>query len=172
MSKKSFLKKFYPDEYYESIFNIDFKWLQKRNIKGLLIDLDNTIVPRKEREVSKNLIEWFSELSKKGFKVCIISNNWKARTGKIGKSLGVPVVARAVKPRRKAFERGMKILKTNREQTAVIGDQIFTDVFGGNRMNLLTILVVPLSKSDLFYTKILRKLERLILKGYKGSREC
>ena len=167
MSKDRFMKRFYPNKYYDSIFDIDLNSLKEKGIKSLLIDLDNTIIPRKEREVSEDLKEWFAKLFNEGFKVCIISNNWKARVDKAVKNLDLPLVARAAKPRKKAFEQGMKILGANRDQTAVIGDQIFTDVLGGNRIGLFTILVVPLSKNDLFYTKILRKLERLILKRDK-----
>jgi len=159
-----FMKNFYPDKYYDSIYDIDFDYLQKKGIKGLLIDLDNTIIPRGKKETPDGLEKWFLGLSEKGFKICIVSNNWKTRAREVAESLGVPFVARAIKPRRKAFEQAMKIINTSGHQTAFIGDQVFTDVFGGNRVNLFTILVVPLSESDLFYTKILRKLERLVLK--------
>jgi len=165
-----FIEKFYPDRYYDSIFDIDFDLLKGNGIRGLLIDLDNTIIPRDEDEVSEDLRYWFLNLSKKGFKVCIVSNNWKSRVSEIAEELGLPLIARAVKPKKRAFEQGMKLLKTNKNQTAVIGDQVFTDVFGGNRTGLFTILVVPLSDCDLFYTKFLRKLERIILKRIRKEK--
>ncbi len=108
--------------------------------------------------------EWLRELERAGFEICIVSNNWKSQVGAVAKKLNMPLVARAGKPRGKAFREGMKVLETNQSQTAVVGDQLFTDVLGGNRLGLITILVVPVGTKEMLHTRFLRYLERLIIK--------
>ncbi|MDI6799499.1 MAG: YqeG family HAD IIIA-type phosphatase [Actinomycetota bacterium] len=162
-----FIRRFFPDEYHNSIFEIDTLRLKEAGKKGLLIDLDNTMVARNENGTSKELKDWLIGLKERGFLVCIVSNNWKLRVSRIADELSLPLVARATKPSKAAFLRGMKALGTVPCQTAVIGDQIFTDIYGGNRLGLYTILVVPLSGHELFHTKILRRIEGFILQRFQ-----
>jgi HAD superfamily phosphatase (TIGR01668 family) len=164
------LEPFCPTAYYDSIYDIDFAELKKEGIVGLIIDLDNTLVARGSKETPNRLHEWLKKLEVEEFRVCIVSNNWASKVGVIAKKLNIPLVAQAGKPRRKAFKQGMRILGTNDTQTAVIGDQLFTDVLGGNRLGLVTILVVPIGTKELFYTKLLRHLERIILKKLQQKR--
>ena len=96
--------------------------------------------------------------------MCLVSNNKKDRVSNFGRILGVPALSKARKPRRRAFREAMRIMNTRPETTAVIGDQIFTDVLGGNRLGLYTILVVPLSKQEFIGTRCMRHLERVVLK--------
>lgn len=161
-------KIFSPSSFAESIFDIDFVGLKARGIKGVLFDLDNTLVPRGERVASEELKIWIKTVLALGIKICIISNNWTARGKAIADALGVPLVAKALKPRRRAFYQALHILGTKPSETAVVGDQLFTDILGGNRLNLYTILVPPTSSSDMVHTKVLRVLERLILKRIKA----
>lgn len=157
----------YPKKYYNSIFEIDLGELKQKGITGIIVDLDNTLIAWNENEAPEKLRQWLKKVAEMGFRVCIASNNRFARATAIAVELQLPLIARAWKPRRKAFKRGMAILKTQRAETAVIGDQIFTDVLGGNRMGLYTILVVPISQKELPTTKLLRRVERLILRRVK-----
>lgn len=154
---------FRPTWYYHSIYDIDLGELKKEGIIGLIVDLDNTIIERNNRKASENLRRWLLKLKKEGFRCCIVSNNWSFRVGQIADQLKLPMVAPAGKPRRRAFKLGLVTLGTSVGQTAVIGDQLFTDILGGNLVKLRTILVVPLSSRDLPHTKMLRVLEKIIL---------
>jgi hypothetical protein len=164
------LTNLYPNRYCESIFDINLNELKKMGINSLIIDLDNTILARDTREAPEELREWLKKITAEGFKACILSNNWRARVSSVASQLNLPLVARAGKPRRKAFRQALEILKATPAETAVIGDQIFTDVFGGNRNGLYTILVVPLSEKEALHTKLLRRVERRILNRFKQTK--
>ncbi len=159
------LQNIYPDKYYNSIFNINLDKLKKENIKGIICDIDNTIVPYDEKIVKKDVKNWLEKVQKKGFKVCLISNGFKKRVKNFEKQLNIPAIGRAIKPRQKAFIKALDILKLKKEEIVVIGDQIFTDVWGGNRMGLKTILVDPLVKKDFIFTKFLRAAEKIFVKN-------
>lgn len=158
------LSKFKPDKHFQDIFAIDFDKLRKEGIRGLICDIDNTIVPWSEEKVLAEVTDWFAEIKKKGFKVCLVSNGTDRRVSFFSNQLGLPAVGQAVKPSKRAFQKAQKKLGLKREEIAVIGDQIFTDVFGGNRMGFKTILVEPLSKKEFITTRIMRSLERLVYK--------
>lgn len=157
------LRLFCPTWYYHSIYDIDLSELKKAGISSLIIDLDNTLIERNKLETPESLHKWLLGVKKYGFSCCIVSNNWSSRVGKIADQLGLPMVAPAVKPRRKAFKLGLELLGASVKETAVVGDQLFTDILGGNLMNLKTVLVVPLSSRDLPHTRMLRHIEKMIL---------
>ncbi len=157
------LRRFAPNEYLASAIEVDLQALKARGIEGLIVDLDNTLVPRYEDEPSEELKGWLQEVARAGLRVCIVSNNWTSRVAAIASELGVSIVKGAGKPLAKAFRQGMRILGTRPAETAVIGDQLFTDVLGGNRLGLYTVLVVPLSDKEMLHTRVLRKLECRVL---------
>ncbi|HHY71229.1 MAG TPA: YqeG family HAD IIIA-type phosphatase [Thermoanaerobacterales bacterium] len=156
-------KLFCPDLYIESIYKLDLDYMKKKNIEGILIDLDNTLLPWDSIYIEDRLMSWINHCIKQGFSFCIISNNKYNRTKHCAERLGIPAVSRSLKPCKKAFKKGLDILGTRPEQTAVLGDQIFTDILGAKRMGLFAILVKPISRRELYWTKIMRKLERKIL---------
>lgn len=158
------LKLLTPKVYLESLFELDMTQIKNLNIKGLIIDIDNTLVQWDEKYASEKVIAWLKNLELEGFKVCLVSNNTENRVVKFNEKLKLPAIHRAVKPRVQAFEKALNLMGTTPETTAVIGDQIFTDILGGNRMRLYTILVVPLEGQELWWTTIVRKIERRILK--------
>ncbi len=153
-----------PDQYLNDIFELDLEYLQSLGIKGIISDMDNTIVPWNDRNLNPRLANWFALLKKKGFKLFIISNNSKDSGGKLASELDIPAIFYAVKPRRKAFRKALNHMQLSSKEVAVIGDQIFTDVLGGNRLGLYTILVTPLSEKEFIWTKLMRKLERIVVK--------
>lgn len=158
-----------PDFYYESVFDIELDKLRNRGIRNLLIDLDNTLVPWGKHNIDSRLTQWFSNLATEGFDSCILSNNTEERADYLCGIFGLPYIAFAKKPSRQAFRKGLSKLNAAGDQTAVIGDQIFTDVLGGKMSGLTTILVVPLSRSEFWGTKIARIVERFILKVLYGK---
>ncbi|ABW19182.1 YqeG family HAD IIIA-type phosphatase [Alkaliphilus oremlandii] len=153
-----------PSLYVESIFKLDLNELKNKNIKGLIIDIDNTLVSWDIRHASEDTKAWLLNLQRHGFQVCLVSNNTEDRVVTFNEELKLNAIHRASKPRRGAFKKAMKIMNTTRENTAVIGDQLFTDILGGNRMKLFTILVIPLPGKEFWWTTFVRKVEKHVLK--------
>lgn len=161
------LKLLCPDIYINDIYDIDISYLKSLNIKGILVDLDNTLLPWDEYEASPEVIEWVDTMKKEGFSLCMVSNNKARRIRRCAHQLNIPAVWGHFKPSRKAFRKGMSMIGTTWDQTVVIGDQIFTDIFGANRMGILAILVKPISHKELLWTKLMRKLEGWVLQLLK-----
>lgn len=158
------MDKLYPDIYFESIFDVQTEDLQDMNIKGVIVDIDNTIVPWDNKKLNDEVFNWFKELIQNNFKLCLISNGMSKRVEYFSNQLDIPAIGKAVKPRKKAFKQALKILDLKRSEIAVIGDQIFTDILGGNRMGFTTILVDPIVENEFITTKIMRYFERLVIK--------
>ncbi|NLP18600.1 MAG: YqeG family HAD IIIA-type phosphatase [Firmicutes bacterium] len=155
-----------PRLYVESIFAIPLDDIWRRGIRGLIFDVDNTLTGWRGKELDAETLQWFGNLAERGFQICLVSNSGQQeRVMAFGRLLNVCAIPRAYKPMGRAFREALKKLKTGPASTAVIGDQIFTDVLGGNRLGLYTILVVPLSKREFIGTKCVRLLERLVLKA-------
>lgn len=154
---------FSPTYLYRRVTAIDLDALRARGIEALLIDIDNTILPRDTGQMTEELTQWSTRLQSEGFKVCLLSNNWHDHVKNIADALGIAMVPRALKPLPFGFRRAVKLLGTTRQKTAVIGDQMFTDILGGNLLGMTTVMVQPLSESDLPHTLFLRKIERRLL---------
>lgn len=162
------LKILYPKIYVSSLLEIKPDMLKGLGIKGILFDLDNTLIRRDSDSFSPEVSEWLFELRKRGFKLGIVSNNSSKRVGAIAGPMALPAVHRAVKPWVRPFRRAMKLLGTSPRETALIGDQIFTDIFGGNLSGLYTILVVPMKGKEFWGTRLIsRPLERIVLARLK-----
>lgn len=163
-----------PDLYVESVLHLDLGKLKEMNIKGLIIDIDNTLVAWDIKYASDKAKEWLLKLKKEGFEVCLVSNNTEDRVVTFNEELKLPAIHRATKPRRGPFRKAMEVMGTTINNTAVIGDQIFTDVLGGNRMGLLTVLVVPIESKEFWWTTFVRKIERyvlrIVLKDHRGTK--
>lgn len=152
-----------PDLYLKSIHALDPEALRARGIRALIVDLDNTLVPWGGRETDEALRAWVQRVRAAGVEPCIVSNNSRRRVDEVADPLGVPSVPAAAKPRRRAFRRAMERLGATPSETAVLGDQLFTDVLGAKRLGLYTILVVPMSEHELWWTRQVRRLERRVL---------
>jgi HAD superfamily phosphatase (TIGR01668 family) len=152
-----------PRLYVSSIYAINLDRLKDRGIVGLVVDLDNTLVAWNNDRSSNELDRWVQRVKQKGFRLCLVSNNFPTRVRRFGEWLDVPSVPNAAKPRRRAFIQAMHLLGTDSDSTAVIGDQVFTDVLGGNRLHCYTILVLPLNEREYWTTRLVRRVERLVL---------
>ncbi|MDD3654163.1 MAG: YqeG family HAD IIIA-type phosphatase [Desulfotomaculaceae bacterium] len=158
------LKIFYPRIFVASVTDIQVEMLRKLGIKGILFDLDNTIVSRDSNQFPQHILYYLNMLRAQGFKLGIISNNGRRRVTSIAGLLEIPAVPRAIKPWARPFRRAMKMLGTSASETALVGDQIFTDILGGNLAGLHTILVVPMKGKDFLGSRLIsRPLERLVL---------
>jgi len=151
-----------PDLYVSVIQDIPLAVLKKKGIHGLLIDLDNTIIEWGGMTLSPAIKKWFEEVKGHSFKACLVSNNRSRRVKAIADILEIPFISGAGKPRSRAFKQAITVLGTGIESTAVIGDQVFTDVLGGNRLGLFTVLVKPMNSREFFGTRIMRRFERIV----------
>lgn len=156
----------YPSKIVDSIYYIALDELYKNNIRGLILDIDNTLVGHGIREADDRVVEWIENAKKIGMKVCIVSNNTEDRVVKFNERLKVHAIHRAAKPRRRAFLKAAELMNVSPKEIAVIGDQIFTDIFGGNRLGMLTILVKPVHHVEPYTIKFKRILEKLVLSRY------
>ena len=158
---------FKPDDYYVSVLDIDPYLLKKAGIKGIILDLDNTILPRTTYTVPDNLKNWVLSLKDAGLKACFLSNNWHERVVNNAKDLNVELVGKAVKPLVHGFFIARRRMRLSRKETLVIGDQTYTDILGAHLAGLKAYLVMPLSAQDLWHTKLLRKMDRFFLRNLK-----
>lgn len=161
------LKEFLPKDFVKSIYEITPEFLKDRNIKGIITDLDNTLVEWDRPLATPELTGWFQNMKDNHIDIIIVSNNNEKRVHKFAEPLGIPYIFKAQKPIGKSYRRAIEILKLRKEEVLVIGDQLLTDVFGGNRAGFRTVLVVPVTQTDGFITKFNRKIERQILKFFR-----
>lgn len=162
-----FLQKFCPGEFAGSVPEIDIEKLKIKGIRALLLDLDNTLVPWQGYDVSVDIADWVRRANAAGMKICLVSNTRTAgRLERLSNKLNVEYAVKALKPRRAGFETALKLMDVKAGEAAVIGDQIFTDVLGGNRLGIYTILVRPMYRREFFGTKISRFFERLLMRSF------
>ena len=153
---------FVPDIYQKSIYHIDYEKLRDNGIKCLLLDLDNTCVPYEDKEPNKKLIELVETLKDMDFKLIIFSNATKKRIAPFKRILNIDCLARAGKPSKKSFLKVLKLFNYKLSDVAIIGDQLYKDILGGNRAGIKTILVNPMSNKDMILTMLIfRKLEKI-----------
>lgn len=158
------LERFRPNELVSSLDKIDLQKLQKSGKRGIICDIDNTLLPWDQDIPEKKMVQWLEEASNRGIKVVLLSNALPRRARSLSQQLGIPARAQAVKPRRRGFRKALEILGLEPEEVVVVGDQLFTDIWGGNRMGMYTILVSPQDDKEFFSTRILRFLEIKIRK--------
>ena len=161
------MRKLYPKLYLSSIFELDLVALIEEGIKGMIFDIDNTLVPYDVAEPTPEIVELFNQLKNEGFKICLMSNNVEDRVMRFNKNLKVFAIHKSAKPRTKNFKRALELMNLSKEEVAIVGDQIFTDVYGGNRTGVKTILVKPVSEKDEWITKIKRGIEQRVIRHYE-----
>ncbi|MFB6469381.1 YqeG family HAD IIIA-type phosphatase [Cytobacillus sp. Hz8] len=161
------LKQFLPNQHVKSIFDIKPEELKRKGIRGIITDLDNTLVEWDRPTATPKLVQWFEEMKQHQILITIVSNNNKERVQTFSEPLGISSIFQARKPLGLAFHRAIKQMGIKKEETVVIGDQLLTDVLGGNRSGFHTILVVPVAQTDGFATRINRKIERIILNWFR-----
>lgn len=163
------MERFMPDIYQKSIYTIDYQKLWNCGIRCLLFDLDNTLVPASIKVPNKKTKELFQELKEKGFTVILFSNSGKKRLKTFKEELEVDVLASAKKPMAKSYLRVMKEYHFTISEVAAIGDQLLTDIYGGNKVGITTILVNPVSKKDFIATRINRHIENFIFQSLRNK---
>ncbi len=159
---------FFPDKYVASTYIIDFERLYKDGYRGLIFDIDNTLVPH-GAPADDRAVALFARLKAIGFRCCLISNNQEPRVKMFNRDIGVDYVYDAHKPSTKNYLKAMEIMGTDRSNSLFIGDQLFTDVWGAKRAGIGNILVKPIHPKEEIQIVLKRYLERIVLHFYKKS---
>jgi hypothetical protein len=157
------MENYIPDAYEKSIYYIDYEKLKERGIKCILFDLDNTIVPLSIKKPNKKIKEFFKKIKEMGFKIIIFSNSTKARIKPFKEELEVDCAFSCKKPMKKKYELILKEYRFNVSEVVIVGDNIVTDILGGNKVGITTILVNPISSNEKITTKISRLYEKRII---------
>jgi len=148
----------------DSVFDINADDLVAKGINSLIIDLDETLIPKDMKKFSIDIIKWVEHFKSKGFKICITSNSIRSwRVNKFAGELDLPSTYLSLKPLPWAFKHALKVLKNKPEHTAMVGDQLFTDILGGNLNGIYTIMVKPMSPEKFLLRKLLRAIENFLL---------
>ncbi len=157
----------YPNGYFSKVEDITIEYLLENKIKILILDVDNTLIDYYEN-LSNDIIQWAKNLKAQGMKLYILSNtNNKAKVEKVANKLEIPYKNFAMKPLKRGFLKIQKEFEIEPEKIAVIGDQLFTDILGGNRCKMYTILVDPINSKDYWYTSWKRPIENKIKERLK-----
>lgn len=162
---------FFPDFYFRRVEDIPLKFLVENNIKGLIFDMDNTLIDFTGR-LPKNLTTFFDNLKLIGISAIIVTNsNSKRRVSKIAQKLNLTYIFSAKKPNLRAFRKAQKILKLQKNEIAIIGDNVFTDITGGKNFGIKTILIHPIPLLEIPVGFFISPLEIPIIIAYKFSRK-
>lgn len=160
------LEQFFPDLYIKSIYELPLQELKEMGIRGLVFDIDNTIAPFDVADPDEALIAYFQKLRDMGFRLCILSNNNKERVHRFNQKLRTLAVHKAGKPSPKKLRRALAKLHLTPEESAMIGDQVFTDMWCGHLGGLYAIMTAPICERDQLITKVKRGLERQVMRVY------
>ncbi len=159
---------FYPDEYKDSTYELDFEGFYKAGYRAVLFDIDNTLVPH-GAPATEEAIALFEKLRSIGLKACLISNNKIGRVKSFADAVGAYYIENAHKPSKKGYTKAMEEMGTTAANTFFVGDQLFTDVWGAKRCGIKSILVKPINPKEEIQIVLKRYPERLILFFYKKS---
>ena len=159
--------KFVPEYYFKTFNEASAEFLLSIGVKGIVLDVDNTLEPYENPLPGDHVKEWLTELKEQGISAAIVSNNGGERINLFNSELGLPVYYKAKKPFKKNVLNAMKDMGTDKSNTILMGDQVFTDVWAAHNTGIRAILVPPIKDKTDVFTKFKRMLEKPILKKYK-----
>lgn len=156
----------FPDEWIDSTYSINFEEYYKKGYRGIIFDIDNTLVPH-GADADERAIELFTRLKVIGFQICLLSNNKKPRVERFNKDVNVKYIFKAQKPYHKNYYIAAMLMRLSVGSCLCVGDQLFTDIYGANRSNIHTILVNPIDPHEEIQIVLKRRLEAIVLHFYK-----
>ena len=162
---------FFPDEYVASTYVIPFEKLYEDGYRGVIFDIDNTLVPH-GAPADKRAIKLFERLKELGFDACLLSNNKEPRVKMFNDDVQVNYIFDAHKPSIKNYQKAMELMGTDLDTTIFVGDQLFTDVWGAKRTGIRNILVKPIHPKEEIQIAFKRKLEKIVLYFYKKQKKA
>lgn len=163
------LEIFYPKYYVSSAYAISYRQLYDRGIRGVIFDVDNTLVPH-DYPADDRARKLFEEFHNMGMETCLLSNNREPRVAAFAESVGTKYIYKGGKPSVKGYVKAMELMGTDRETTVFVGDQIFTDICGANRAGITSYLVKPIHPKEEIQIVVKRYLEAAVLYFYKKKR--
>ncbi|MEG1880761.1 MAG: YqeG family HAD IIIA-type phosphatase [Oscillospiraceae bacterium] len=158
-------RRFIPDLFLNSVYDMDLEQIKARGFRAFIFDIDNTLVTYDDLIAPNHVKKWFDTLHANGFKTYLISNNNKARVKKFSESLNEKYYYSALKPRKKYLKVACRDMNVKPEETVLVGDQLITDIYGGNRMGMYTIFTKAISDNDHWFVRWKRNIEKFLLKG-------
>lgn len=166
------LEIFRPKFLFYQLEDISLEWLQEQNVSYILLDVDNTIAVWNEENIAPSVDAWIKNALQNKIKIILISNSAAARLKRISSVYGIKYISWALKPFNRSFLQALTLIECNKKENAlVIGDQLFTDVLGGNRLNIRTVLLTPRFDKDYIWTKLVRKIEKIVLRNLNISKK-
>ncbi len=166
MGETKMLRIFYPKRIADSAYIIDYKLLYQEGYRGIIFDIDNTLVEH-GADASVRAVRLIARLKRMGFQVCLISNNNEERVSRFNKDIKLKYIHKANKPAKKNYIQATKLMDTSINNTVFIGDQLFTDIFGANRIGMMSYFVKPIGPKEEIQIIFKRKLERIVLRLYR-----
>lgn len=160
------LERFYPKEYIKSVWDVDFQMYYDQGIRGVIFDIDNTLVPHGQPATGES-VALFQKIHEIGLDTCLISNNQEPRVAPFALAMHTKYIYDAHKPSTKNYIKAMDMMKTNKTNTIFIGDQIFTDIYGANRTGIASILVKQIDKKEEIQIVLKRYLEKIVLWSWR-----
>lgn len=164
------LESFYPKEWVDSTYEIDWESWKKQGKKGVIFDIDNTLVPH-GAPADERALALFSQLHSLGFQTLLLSNNKEPRVKSFAEQVQSPYIYKAGKPGVKNYNRAVEKMGLRKEDVLFVGDQLFTDVYGANRAGIYGILVRPINPKEEIQIVLKRYLEVVVLHFYKNERK-
>jgi hypothetical protein len=155
-----------PDYFYDSVFIVPYHELWQNNFRALIFDLDNTLAPYDILRPTQKIINLMKRLQRIGFKICLLTNNTEKRVRTYNENLNLVAISGALKPLTPGVNKAMREMGSDRSQTAIIGDQLFSDIWAGRNARITTIMVKPVSKKDILAVRWKRYPERLFMNAY------
>ena len=160
------LERFYPNEYLDSVYDIDFEMYYKQGIRGIISDIDNTLVPH-GAPATEEIVALFDKIHKLGIDTCLISNNQEQRVEPFAYAVKSKYIFDAHKPSTRNYKKAMELMHTDVDSTIFVGDQIFTDVYGANRTGIQSVMVKKIDKKEEIQIVLKRIPEKFILWRWK-----
>lgn len=163
------LRTFYPDEYYNSTYEIEFEKFYEKGCRAVIFDIDNTLVPH-DAPADERSIALFERLRNIGYQTMLLSNNKEPRVKSFAGQTGSKYIYKANKPSTKNYNKAMQLMGTDRDTTLFVGDQLFTDVWGAKRTGIHAILVKPIHPKEEIQIVIKRFFEKIVLFFYEREK--
>lgn len=163
------VRKLLPDYCVDNVRILDEKFYKSHGIEAIVFDIDNTLVAHTEMQPPEDVLNYFEFLKNIGIKYSIVSNNSMERVTSFCKDLGIPYYYKALKPRKKYLKKVLHDLGADANKSLLVGDQLFTDILGGNRMGMMSVLVTAVGEDETGFVSFKRRFEKRILKKYKAS---
>lgn len=163
--QKFMFRTFYPKEYVDSTYIINFDSFAKKGYRGVIFDIDNTLVPH-DAPADEKAKKLFAHLKELGMEACLLSNNKEPRVVMFNRDVQVNAIHKGGKPGREGYRKAMELMGTNEQNTLFVGDQLFTDVWGANRTGIYSILVKPIHPKEEIQIVLKRYLEKIVLFFY------